>query len=248
MRPRGLRYFQGSAWTCILLSACAQQPLDELRNERASALSRAAEVTPWPASNEPLVVAWEDLRGRFPLSEGLRWTYQRFDPTGSGRVEVAEMRRISWEGSVGYQVTWSTPGADASESEVWAVQREQVMRVRETELSDGEVSELTTYEPGFLRFDFSWSDSDTETAIEHVRAIRDALGGQRVQTRQHRYSVLNARVSVDVPAGRFSDCLWVERSGDGDTTQFWFAPGIGLVRQLEVDTEQSDELVEFESP
>jgi hypothetical protein len=81
------------------------------------------------------------------------------------------------------------------------------------------------------------------------------------QPRAHVYTVEDVSESVTVPAGTFRNCLRIRRERDltnpdlmGATDQaeqdklFWFAPGVGKVREENSMTGMTEVLVDYEIP
>ena len=84
----------------------------------------------------------------------------------------------------------------------------------------------------------------------------------KTRPRAHVYTVESTSETVTVPAGKFLDCLRVRRERDlendaiveADITQdeqskmFWFAPGVGKVREENLITGSREELIDYELP
>lgn len=117
-----------------------------------------------------------------------------------------------------------------------------------------------TYDPGFIRFDAAWlgrapgySEVLTYERVEHDQNGQEAANG----TRSHRFTVESLSESLALLAGDFEDCLRVRRTRvrdpgaeleEGDDDQFWFCPGIGKVREKDLVTGKTEELVSCTTP
>jgi hypothetical protein len=75
--------------------------------------------------------------------------------------------------------------------------------------------------------------------------------------RMHTYVVEAEGISVTVPAGEIDDCIRIHRSRvraagqavmEGDEDLFWFCDGIGKVREEDMVSGQTEELVSCDVP
>ena len=109
---------------------------------------------------------------------------------------------------------------------------------------------FVTYSPYFLRlFPGPYSADRTET-YEHGRCEYAADGTPiGITTRRYEHTIVGTE-EVTVPAGTYETVL-LERVdlGDGDTKRYWFAEGVGKVKEVEVlsdgSTGASEELASY---
>ena len=87
-------------------------------------------------------------------------------------------------------------------------------------------------------------------------ASKCAPGAMKKGMTSHTFKVLDTNAEVTVPAGTFKNTVLIERInlgdpnsvGDEQSKQFWFAPGVGKVRELDVKSQATEELSKFEIP
>jgi hypothetical protein len=187
-----------------------------------------------------------------PLAVGNRWTYRVTDQDGTvvdkktsveayedagGRKAGTMAFRIRTEKTDGVTVSWQQDRCDAV-----ARHHEQGF------LLDGGLESDEYYQPYKLRIDeteahvasgASWVLGFTEVAVDPVTKAETS------KAKTETWSVEGVGEVITVPAGTFT-CLHVRKVGleDGQADkQFWFAPGVGKVKEV---GSQTEELVEYE--
>jgi hypothetical protein len=93
-----------------------------------------------------------------------------------------------------------------------------------------------------------YSEDRTYTRTEY-----DAQGlNPIVDPRTQRFIVEAHGETITVPAGTFSDVIRVRRDRVGFTNdsnkQFWFAPGVGKIREYDLLTTDMEELTAYNVP
>jgi hypothetical protein len=195
-------------------------------------------------SNEPLL----------PWKTGNTWTYQVTESTGDVGIKV---NTIGAEEPIGGSgpfkdklalkvVTTKRGGADETIS--WQ-QREgdRVLRYREQAFSatTGMLELEEHWDPYKLRVDstaehtvagFTWLEEYKETKLP----VGDTA---RTSTNYDRWVVRAVGESITVPAGTFTDTVVLEKIGGDVLKTYWFARGVGKVKETGGQTE---ELVEYE--
>jgi hypothetical protein len=122
----------------------------------------------------------------------------------------------------------------------------------------GTVVFKVSYDPAFLRYDEAWTseqqkvtldDSWVQTCIQSSVAKNCAPGAMKTGTTTHEYTVLHLSTSVTVPAGTF-DTVEIQRvdPNTGETKLYWFAKGVGKVRDEAPATGAISELTSFTLP
>jgi hypothetical protein len=106
------------------------------------------------------------------------------------------------------------------------------------------------YGVGFTRFDESWAEQAVgyEETPAYERVETPAGGTARApEARRHTFEILSLSESVQTSVGTF-DCIKIKRTkdweaeadgldaSDAEPKIFWFARGIGKVRELNSDT------------
>lgn len=194
----------------------------------------------------------------FPLVDGARHTYLH---SRGGWTEVVELEAVS--GGRFEQHQSGDPDGETSTS-LFEVQGDDVLRIAEDQLVDGELAYSVVYDPGFLRFSNAWLDAEPgfEERRRYMRTETEAgQDAKNPQPRAHTFTVESLRETVTVPAGTFRNCVRVRRvralddPSIGDPTAqeeqdklYWFAPGVGKVREENVMTGSTEVLMTYEIP
>jgi hypothetical protein len=194
--------------------------------------------------------------GRYlPLVEGMSWAYQVNDPVAgtteqkTSTVGALEDVGGSKAGVMAFRVTTTkTGGSTVSWQEDTGT---SIRRHKELDMS-GLTRTEDYYNPYKLRLDessahlepgASWTESYTETVTD------TATGATTTTDKTENWSVVAVDEVVTVPAGTFCT-LRVQRvsstsTGGGSDKTYWFARGVGKVRESGGSTEQ---LVSYTSP
>jgi hypothetical protein len=141
----------------------------------------------------------------------------------------------------------------------------QVLRVyKEVKVAD-QLAFKTSYDPGFLRYDEAWADSEGEVAelsydslqvcVMASSASKCAAGAMRMERTTHTYKVLSEKATITVAAGTF-DTVQIERrnlgdpaiQGDDEVKHFWYTKGVGKVREFDVQDGATEELSAYTIP
>jgi hypothetical protein len=193
-----------------------------------------------------------DLPRYMPLAEGMSWTY---DVTDNG-ITTRKVTTVGPEEPVG----GSGPNADklafkvttekndgTDETVSWQTRiGDLAIRYREQAFGGGSLQLEEFWAPHKLRLDESterlveganWGEEFEETKLAVNQPAVTA-------TRVDRWTVLAVDESVTVPAGTF-DALVVQKVGSASNKVYWFARGVGKVKE---EGGQTEELVSFESP
>jgi hypothetical protein len=177
--------------------------------------------------------------GFLPLGVGYRWEFRVTD-LGSGAVEIKRQSMSSTDGVTFKQVTDKTNGS--TESNV-KLDGDRVVRLDQTDLDAASVVERTTvYAPYQIRIDEGALLRDGTLTETYTETVTDSTGTLPPVTTTESWTVVDDAESCETPFGTAS-CLHVRRTrtaGGVADKEFWFARGIGKVReeggQLEVLT------------
>lgn len=223
----GSARFIAPAWL-LLLSACGQSD------------------PPSPAESDSY----------FPLIDGSSYEYLH---SRGGWTELLDIEAAS--GGMFEQHQSGDPDGASSVS-TFAVVGGDVLRIAEDQLNDGELVYSAEYDPGFLRFSSAWVDADVgfvETRRYDRTETEAGMEPKDSQPRAHTFTVESVTETVTVPAGTFRNCVRVRRvrslddpSIDDPNAQeeqdklYWFAPGVGKVREENVMTGSTEVLTRYE--
>ena len=190
-----------------------------------------------------------------PLAVGASWTFE-VTPSGGGAAETKTSTVQALEdvgatkaGTIAFRIrTEKLDGATVSWQED---QCDKIVRHREQSLDLGEV--LTSdqiFQPGKLRVDetaahttmgATWIDAYTE--VEEDPVTGDVTTTEKAES----WTVEAAAESVTVPAGTFT-AIKLRRTSDvigAADKVYWFAPGVGKVKEA---GDQTEELTEYTLP
>jgi hypothetical protein len=206
-----------------------------------------------------------------PLTVSNSWTYQVTDPgdgtVSSSVVSVGAQEAVGGTGPnagmTAFRVVTGNSVDDPNGDVSWqAVIDSRVVRLRETSIDGkkGNVKNEQTWDPPRLRVDetdahtaadASWlepaySEYSTDWDKDVDGGIYVPDGGMTTETDiQDRWTVVSPNEVVTVPAGKFV-ALALRRVGDSGATvkNYWFARGVGLIRQSE-EGSPTHELVSY---
>jgi hypothetical protein len=183
----------------------------------------------------------------FPLLDGAEWTYVHRTDSGDWDERIT-MSAATWDGRDVFKVE-DTPDPDGVvDIQYWEKVGTRTSRVHREEYKNGTLTARVDYVPGFVRFDESWKLGSTDVGA-YTRIATDSSGVVTEEQREQNYVVIETGVSVTVPGGTFDDCIVVDRTRDdvGDHARFWFAPGVGKVKEENLDSGNIEELTAFTS-
>ena len=192
-----------------------------------------------------------------PIVIGSSWTYHHTNPTKQPWDEVATVEADTY---MGMPVAAMTDEEDAQGEKTRSyllVQGSGVYRVYKEVAVGGQVAVKVAYDPPFLRYDEAWTegqmvmldDNWTQTCVFTSSAAKCAPGAVKPGVTTHTWKVLDLNAEVTVPAGTFKT-VQIERFNvqDNETKQFWFAAGVGKVRELDITSGATEELTEYHIP
>jgi hypothetical protein len=204
----------------------------------------------------------------FPLVDGATWTYHHQYPQNPGKMpwdEIATMRSATFEDKPAFILEDEEDAQGERSSSTMVIDGTKVQRVyKEVKVAE-QLAFKTSYDPGFLRYDEAWADSTGEAVqleydslqicVMASSASKCAAGAMRMEKTTHSYKVLSKNVSITVAAGTF-DTVQIERTNLGDPTiqgddevkHFWYAPGVGKVREEDKQDGATEELSTYKIP
>lgn len=208
-----------------------------------------------------------------PLVAGAWWDYQHDDWT-----EHVTMAPTTLDGGESAFVMTDSPNPkDSIRSDATLVAREgRVLRVYKEEYLVGPplagdtpnpeppavLKDSVTYGVGFTRFDEGWADKPVgfKETPEYERVETPAGGAAKpAQGRRHTFEVLSLSEEVSTPLGTF-DCIKIRRTKDWQAEEegldasdaqpkvFWFARGVGKVRELNLESGKGELLNNYSLP
>lgn len=203
------------------------------------------------------------LQPYHPLVDGAWWEYQHSD--WSERVTVTA---TTLEGTPAFLMTDSpNPDDNLRSDTVLVVEGGRVLRKTKQEYLMGTDGSATLessvdYGVGFTRFDESWAEQAAgyRETPEYERVETPAgVPARPAEARRHTFEILRLSDPVQTSVGTF-DCIQIRRTkdweaaadgldaSDAEPKLFWFARGVGKVRELNPETGRGEVLTGFSIP
>lgn len=178
-----------------------------------------------------------ELGSFYPLVDGATWTYVAMNDAGQvSGTEIVEATATTFEGGPAFLFVDNPNGSGEWTESTIRRSGTAALRVYKERKTDAGPFELVEYDPGFMRFDDAWTEIGGKGELMYQRTETDGMGSTPdVEMRGHIFTVVGLDESVTVPAGTF-DCIAVERvrttgMSAGEKVLFWYAAGIGKVRE-----------------
>lgn len=189
-----------------------------------------------------------------PMVDGATWSYVVTNTGGQVLgMDNTSFVATSVDGQQGFdQVDEADAQGEASVSTL-IQQGDEVFRVHRVETTNGTTTASYDYDPGFLRCSNAWTEVGPAQEYVYDRTAYDAMGlNPMTEPRGHTFEVVAVGEMVTVPAGTF-ETIKVERirtvgTEAGALAWFWFAPGVGKVREERPIEMEIEELVSVSIP
>jgi len=203
----------------------------------------------------------------YPLVDGATWTYHHEYPQNPAKMpwdEVATMSATTYMDEPAFLLEDEEDAQGERSASTMLAVGTRVLRVFKQVDVAGQVAFSTTYDPGFLRYDEALLETDdflelsydsTQTCVMASTASKCAPGAVRMETTTHTYKVISMHSEVTVEAGTF-DTIEIERTnlgdptidGDEETKRYWYAAGVGKIREEDQQTFATEELTTYVIP
>jgi hypothetical protein len=194
----------------------------------------------------------------FPVIPGSTWTYHHENPTKAPWDEFASLEATTYMGCDAFLLQDEEDAQGEKTRSTLIVDGTKVYRAYREIAVGGMVALKVTYDPGFLRFDealdsegemIMLEDSWSQSCVFTSSASKCAPGAVKPGVSTHTFKVVSTSAQVTVGAGTF-DTVQIERVNldDGERKHFWYAKGIGKVRELDLESNATEELTEYQIP
>jgi hypothetical protein len=193
----------------------------------------------------------------FPLVDGAKWTYHHENPTKAPWDEDATVVAGTYKDQPAFVMTDQEDAQGEQTSSTMQVQGTGVYRVYKEVAVSGKIALKTTYDPGFLRYDEAWVEGETVTLdddwvqqCEFTSSAQKCVAGMSEPgSTKHSYTLISKSTEITVAAGTF-DAVQVQRVNpkNSETKLFWFAAGVGKVRELDTGSNATEELTMYSIP
>ncbi len=249
----GLVVCRKDGWSAVIVAlvavaACNQADPPMMAGDSEDGTTEGA------ATDGPWEPGEGELGSLFPLVDGATWTYRAIN--GSGQVlgtEIVEASAVTHDGGPAFVFT-DNANADGEWTEsIIARSGTAALRVHKELMTAAGPYEVVDYAPGFMRADDAWTAVGGLGELTYERSETDGQGSAPdVEMRGHAFSVLAVGESVTTPAGTF-DCVAIERvrttgASAGERVLFWYAPGVGKVKEERPADDRFEELVSVSIP
>lgn len=196
----------------------------------------------------------DEEKSHYPLLAGASWEYQVVDVNGVElRKEIVEATKDP-DAKDGVQIILTDNEDSEGERTKSKIRRigQGAFRVHKDILVSGEIAESVDYDPGFVRFDEAWTKLSKGESRDYSYERSTSLEKGKEEQRGHRYTVKGKEVKIKVPAGVFT-CVHISRerltgASAGEIVEYWFAPGVGKVREKRLATGKEELLIRFTPP
>ena len=188
-----------------------------------------------------------ELIAHYPLADGASWTYRHQKPGAEDWLEDIDMSGSECE----FEISDVGDPNDVETTSVLRLQDRAVWRVAKQEQHPGGTVVDVEYDPGFLRFDARWVNGAPGDAAVHEYSRTERVDGSaNTEPRSHTFHIESLSETVEVPAGIFEDCIEIRRVRQSNlqTKTYWYAPGVGKVREHNLANGHIEELIEYEVP
>lgn len=190
----------------------------------------------------------------YPLVDGAQWTYVATNNAGQVlSQEIVDATEITFAGSAAWLFSDNPNAAgEWTESTIAPLGTAAARVHKEIKDANGTVM-IVDYDPGFVRVDDAWTSVGTKETLLYDRHETDGAGlNPKDEPRGHSFEVLAVDEIVTVPAGTFS-CVQIERirtvgATAGERVVFWYAAGIGKVREERPAEGRIEELASVSIP
>jgi hypothetical protein len=194
----------------------------------------------------------------FPLVDGTTWTYHHTNLVDPPWDETDTVMATSYKAEDAFILSDEEDAQGEQTHSTHVIDGTRVLRAyKEVAVAD-QVAVTTTYDPAFLRYDEAWTtagdtvtldDDWTQVCVVMSTASKCAPGAIKPGTTTHTYTVLDVAAKLTVPAGKFTSVkIQRDNVSDPETKLFWFAAGVGKVREENPTTGAVEELSAYEIP
>lgn len=202
------------------------------------------------AAGAPATTGGTSEDSHFPLVDGAVSIYRH---SSKGGWEETTMLSETAPG-VYLEVDTGHPEGERTESILEVDAEGRVFRTEKDVYVDDVLDSSVSYEPGFIRYDPAWLDLRVNESMTYAYERTETPAGgspDPTRPRAHVYTSFG-RESLTVLGARYNDCLVIRRERDYDDVdgeaedekkQIYFAPGVGKVQEINVDSGNTEQLV-----
>jgi hypothetical protein len=194
----------------------------------------------------------------FPLVDGATWTYHHTNLVDPPWDETGTVKAGTYKGQNAFILSDEEDAQGTQTHSTHVIDGTRVYRAYKEDTVQGQVAVTTTYDPAFLRYDEAWTTSGltvtldddwTQVCVIMSTVSKCAPGAIKPGVTTHKYTVLDVAAKLTVPAGSFT-AVEIQRDNvtSPETKLFWFAAGVGKLREENPGTGAVEELTAYEIP
>ncbi|HEY6724617.1 MAG TPA: hypothetical protein VI197_11315 [Polyangiaceae bacterium] len=191
----------------------------------------------------------------YPMRDGSVSVYRHSNK--GGWDETVTLTALDDDGDRFSEIDSPSPDGERSESVLEVDAAGRVWRVEKQDFVDDELDISVEYDPGFIRFDPAWLELQTNESVRMEYQRTETAAGDTPDPTRDRAHVYTSQgfESVTVLGRSYRDCLVILRQRDYENTQgntedeeklFYFAPDVGKVLEVNLESGHTEELVEEE--
>lgn len=191
-----------------------------------------------------------EKKSHYPLIAGSEWVYEIVDANDVKLREEIVQAKVDKDAGNAVQIILEDNDDEDGEHTRSRIRRIKrgAFRIHKDIVLNGSVDESVEYDPGFVRFDEAWLRLKAGQSRDYAYKRTSSKDNDR-ESRGHRYTVKGTKVKVKVPAGVFT-CVHIARerltgATAGEIVEYWFAPGVGKVRERRLATGKEERLKRF---
>ncbi len=188
------------------------------------------------------------------MVDGAQWNYVVTNTGGQVLgMDNTQASDTTWQGGPGWELTDSPDAMGESSVSTLIQTGDRLVRVHREEMDQVGTTAIIDYDPGFVRCSEAWTTVGVVEEYLYDRTEYDGNGlNPNLEPRGHTFEVVAIDQEITVPAGTFN-CVKVERvrtvgTEAGALAWFWFAPGVGKVREERPLDMEIEELVSVSIP
>lgn len=199
-----------------------------------------------------------------PIKDGATWTY--YHTSNGGWTKTLTTTVADYDGASTFVISDTPHPKNDLRADAYHVKEGgRLLRIYKEEYwvnpSNGQevLDSSATYGVGFLRCDEAWASKEVGFSESPGYFRIETVAGQAPKAgadRKHTFTV-EAREDVTTSGGlAFTNCVKVRRGKDWAATTgeeieeklYWFCPGVGKVREENVESGNTEELTEYDVP
>lgn len=187
----------------------------------------------------------------FPTLDGSRYVYAHTPAAGQPYTETVTFTAVDYAGSDAVLVAGEGDPTGEQVDAYWVrsagADGDSVRRVHKDVRMGGAPVMSVDYDPGFLRFDHAWLDQPVGEPFElsYTRTETAADGTVKQDPRTHRFVVESQHEPLTLGNCPY-DTVRIRRArvgfGGDEAKVFWFAPGVGKVKEQNLASGSIEEL------